>query len=154
MTAAITIRTASREDTRRITEIENLCFGAERFTARQVAYLVSRARGWLFVAETGGETAAYISLLAHSRRNGLRIYSLAVDPRFRGLGAGAALIEKAIETASKNGFSYISLEVRAGNEAAVNLYRKYGFEVSSIIAGYYPDGEDACAMRLSVNPPA
>jgi ribosomal-protein-alanine N-acetyltransferase len=41
----------------------------------------------------------------------------------------------------------ITLEVRASNEVARNLYRKLGFEDSGLRKGYYSDtGEDAVIM--------
>jgi ribosomal-protein-alanine N-acetyltransferase len=40
-----------------------------------------------------------------------------------------------------------ALEVRASNEAAITLYRKYGFEVNRVRKGYYRDNlEDALEM--------
>ena len=43
------------------------------------------------------------------------------------------------------------LEVRAGNEAAQDLYRKFGFEVVGRRPRYYQDNfEDALLMTLPV----
>ncbi|KAJ7590932.1 acyl-CoA N-acyltransferase [Mycena floridula] len=49
--------------------------------------------------------------------------------------------------------SYVSLHVRQSNRAAVSLYRDtLGFTLKDIEKGYYADGEDAYAMRLSLSP--
>ena len=42
----------------------------------------------------------------------------------------------------------VLLEVRAGNHAAIRLYRAVGFEATGERLGYYANGEDACLMQL------
>eukprot|EP00695_Tsukubamonas_globosa_P001742 TRINITY_DN280_c0_g1_i4.p1 TRINITY_DN280_c0_g1~~TRINITY_DN280_c0_g1_i4.p1 ORF type:complete len:142 (+),score=25.30 TRINITY_DN280_c0_g1_i4:200-625(+) len=47
------------------------------------------------------------------------------------------------------GAEYVSLHVRAGNYAAIHLYREtLGFKVHDVESKYYADGEDALDMRL------
>ena len=42
------------------------------------------------------------------------------------------------------------LEVRAGNEAALTMYRKFGYMESGLRKGYYSDNrEDAVLMTLA-----
>ena len=46
---------------------------------------------------------------------------------------------------------YVSLHVRRSNRAALHLYEKtLGFSISEIEAKYYGDGEDAFAMKRSL----
>lgn len=45
---------------------------------------------------------------------------------------------------------YMTLEVRASNEAALNLYQKMGFIQVNVSKSYYPDGEDAIVMTLAL----
>jgi ribosomal-protein-alanine N-acetyltransferase len=42
------------------------------------------------------------------------------------------------------------LEVRVSNTAAINLYRKLGFEIVSQIPFYYMDGEHAYLMKAKL----
>ena len=55
------------------------------------------------------------------------------------------------QTTSKQGVSRLLLEVRAGNAAAIGLYRKYGFIETGRRKNYYPlpEGgyEDAILME-------
>jgi ribosomal-protein-alanine N-acetyltransferase len=45
----------------------------------------------------------------------------------------------------------VTLEVRAGNEAAIGLYRRFGFEAIATRRGYYgDDDEDAVVMTLEL----
>uniref|UniRef100_A0A832I7C5 GNAT family N-acetyltransferase n=1 Tax=Pseudothermotoga hypogea TaxID=57487 RepID=A0A832I7C5_9THEM len=57
------------------------------------------------------------------------ISNLAVYPRFRGIGIGRLLMEKAEEDAKKIGSRRLVLEVEESNTIALSLYRKLGFEV-------------------------
>ena len=57
------------------------------------------------------------------------VFGITVLKEFWRLGIGSALTEACIECAKKAGYWQIELEVVAENEAAVLLYRKYGFTV-------------------------
>jgi ribosomal protein S18 acetylase RimI-like enzyme len=46
---------------------------------------------------------------------------------WRGRGVGAALLTAAIERAREDGLHKLSLEVFPHNDAAIALYRKFGF---------------------------
>ena len=46
-----------------------------------------------------------------------------------GLGIGSAMFEEMIEIAKERGVKIIELGVIEGNERAINLYEKYGFEI-------------------------
>ena len=75
------------------------------------------------------------------------IISIVVLPEHQRKGLGQALIEKALENMVKfyNAKSCY-LEVRVSNESAIRLYKKIGFEVHTVIRGYYADGENAYVM--------
>ena len=45
----------------------------------------------------------------------------------------------------------LSLEVRAGNDAAKALYRKFGFTEDGVRPNYYSNGEDAILMSCTVD---
>ena len=44
----------------------------------------------------------------------------------------------------------ITLEVRKGNYAAMEFYRRFNLEPVDVIRGYYNDGEDAYQMQLFI----
>ena len=75
------------------------------------------------------------------------IVSVAVRRMYRGHGIGELLLIGAIERAMAHRSSVVTLEVRASNEVAKNLYRKYGFQECGVRKGYYADDrEDAIIM--------
>ncbi|KAJ1912890.1 N-terminal acetyltransferase A complex catalytic subunit ard1 [Tieghemiomyces parasiticus] len=80
------------------------------------------------------------------------ITSLSVMRKYRRLGIAEKLMRLS-QRAMAEAFNaqYVSLHVRRGNIAALNLYRdNLKFSVHEIEAGYYADGEDAYAMRLDL----
>ena len=77
------------------------------------------------------------------------IATLATHPEFRRQGIAEQLLVTALEKAHAEGARSALLEVRAGNEAAQALYRKYGFDVVGRRKRYYKDNnEDAVLMTL------
>lgn len=75
------------------------------------------------------------------------ISTIAVHPRLRRKGIGQLILLAMIEKARSGGADHITLEVRASNLVAQNLYRKYGFQVVGQRGEYYSDNnEDAVVM--------
>ncbi len=68
------------------------------------------------------------------------IKSMRAHPDARGTGAGKAMLTHLIERARELGFSEIKLETGSGPvfDAAVGLYKSYGFEPCAPFAGYVP----------------
>jgi putative acetyltransferase len=83
---------------------------------------------------------------------------VSVGKSAQGQGVGTALMAALCEYADRwLGTLRIELTVYTDNEAAVKLYRKFGFEIEGTLRGYaMRDGEyvDAYTMaRLHPNPP-
>jgi ribosomal-protein-alanine N-acetyltransferase len=77
------------------------------------------------------------------------IATLATHPEFRQMRIAEQLLVTALESAYAEGARSALLEVRAGNEAAQTLYRKFGFEEVGRRERYYKDNnEDAVLMTL------
>jgi len=149
MKAGMTIRRATKADIGAIMNIESVCFPDDAFSRRQITYLVSAAKGIFYVADAGGVIAGYISLLVSERNNSGRIYSIAVDPRYRGEGIAGILIGEVIGYGVKKDLRAIFLEVRTDNVPAIALYEKYGFVKRFVKRGYYEDGGDAYSMAIT-----
>ena len=82
-------------------------------------------------------------------REEVHILNLATHPAYRRLGIAHSLLLFSLDFAYKRGAIAYLLEVRRGNEAALNLYEKVGFAPWRIRRNYYADtGEDALKMRL------
>ena len=76
----------------------------------------------------------------------LESVAVAVAERRRGLGR--AMCEAVLEWCEAQGAAEVELEVRAGSEGAIRMYRRLGFEPEGIRRRYYTQPtEDAVLMR-------
>ena len=75
------------------------------------------------------------------------VTTLAVRSDLQGQGIGARLLLALVRAAKADGMTSLTLEVRAGNEPAQALYRRFGLAPAGIRRGYYrATGEDAVVM--------
>lgn len=80
----------------------------------------------VFLAEVDGDLAGQVKLITWW--NGYAyIDDLIVNPQFRGLGVGKALMESAISWSREKRFPGIMLETQDDNVAACQLYNSCGF---------------------------
>ncbi|WOG98757.1 hypothetical protein DCAR_0418102 [Daucus carota subsp. sativus] len=76
------------------------------------------------------------------------ITKLAVKEKYRRQGQGEALLRAAIEKCRARNVHRISLHVDPSRTAALNLYKKFGFQVDSLVEKYYSSDRDAYRMYL------
>lgn len=75
------------------------------------------------------------------------ITNIAVSSKYRKLGIASNLLIKLFDVCKTFNCEDITLEVRASNIPAQNLYKKFNFKEEGIRKGYYSDnGEDAIIM--------
>lgn len=79
--------------------------------------------------------------------------NLAVARSLRGRGYGRSLLRHMLDVAAGRGCRICSLEVRASNQAAIGLYRAFGFREIALRRRYYGD-EDALVMLAELPVPA
>jgi len=79
------------------------------------------------------------------------IINVAVRDKYRGKGIGELLLIAGIDMSYDLNAITVTLEVRASNRTAQNLYAKYGFQKVGLRKGYYTDNrEDALIMTTDV----
>ena len=75
------------------------------------------------------------------------LMNIAVHPEYRGIGAGEKILEALIDLCRIKNMNDMTLEVRASNIPAQNLYKKFGFMQEGLRKHYYSDNnEDALIM--------
>jgi ribosomal-protein-alanine N-acetyltransferase len=79
------------------------------------------------------------------------VVTLAVRPESRRHGLGRQMMAALLLEARRRGAAEVTLEVRASNLPAQQLYANLGFQVVARRRGYYPDNnEDALVMLLEL----
>jgi ribosomal-protein-alanine N-acetyltransferase len=103
--------------------------------------------GIFFVALDGRNVVGYAG--AWLVVDEAHVTTVAVAPDQRRKGIGRLLTEELLKTAKDSGMLCSTLEVRAGNEPAIELYKQLGYVVTAQRKAYYPDNqEDALVMWL------
>lgn len=75
------------------------------------------------------------------------ITTIAVREELQRQGIGELMIIAVLNLAREMYAQFVTLEVRASNTGAQNLYRKYGFKQTGVRKGYYTDNrEDGLVM--------
>lgn len=143
------IRPATAADLPAILAVERSCY-AQPWSEGQFRDELGTPHAHLDLLILAGEVAGYHCwwLLCGE----LQVLNLATAPRFRRCGVAARLLAHALRQGAGQGMERALLEVRAGNEAAIRLYRRFGFQVYGRRAGYYADGEDALLMECRQPP--
>lgn len=142
----VRIRPARLADLDRLHYFETAYFGLDQFTRRQVWYLLTRANATTLVVEHGGQVVGAATMVWRTNSRIGRLYSIVLDSAARGYGLAAQLLKRCEALARKQGCARLRLEVRTDNEAAIRLYRRYGYSVERELTEYYTDGSDALQM--------
>lgn len=82
----------------------------------------------------------------------VQILNLAVHPDHRRQGLGRALMAYVLDEARERLAVTMTLEVRDGNVAAIELYERLGFKRTGVRRAYYGEGRDGVLMTRSLNP--
>lgn len=146
------IRRMTREDLDAVLCIETASFRTPWTCALFVEELArTDDRVWL-VAEEDSALLGFGGVMLAP--DGAHVMDLAVAPEARRSGIARSLMLRLAGEAAHRGARRITLEVRAGNEAALSLYASLGFGVAGIRPRYYDDtGEDAVIMRADTSRP-
>lgn len=152
MNPVLAIRDLTEADLPWMAEQERVIFAAAAWSPALIRedfhFGYSRYRG----VEIDGELVGY-AVYGYDG-DAFHLMNLAVDPERRGAGAGRALLEDFLHQARHEGAPDAWLEVAVDNEAALGLYRAYGFEDVRIRPRYYqPEDIDALVMRLRLTAP-
>ncbi|HTP66769.1 MAG TPA: ribosomal protein S18-alanine N-acetyltransferase [Geobacteraceae bacterium] len=75
------------------------------------------------------------------------ILDVAVRRDRRGKGIGRRLVERVLLFCRERGASFVALEVRVSNKAAIALYHQAGFVEKGRRRKYYENSEDAILME-------
>src|SRR5690606_20029436 len=89
-------------------------------------------------------------VLCHRGTRLARVYSLAVDPDYRGKGLAAWLIHAGEKGARDSGRLYMRLEVSSQNNSAIRLYESLGYKQFGLYHDYYEDHSDALRYQKRI----
>jgi ribosomal protein S18 acetylase RimI-like enzyme len=141
---------ATANDVDRLAALEIDLFHTDRCSKKSLRHLIRHAHVIVARQQDTPQIVGYAILLGRKNSKKMRIYSFGVvaAARNRGLaGEMIAALEKIVELSQCH---MLTLEVSDCNTAAVNLYKKHGFEQYGFRLGYYEDGGHAILMRKRI----
>ena len=141
------LRKAFHEDLEALLGLEALCFDGDRLSRRALARWTKASNCVFLVAELDGRVAGYGLVVLRRTSLAARLYSIALAPEARGRGLARALLEALEEGTLAAGRTEMRLEVAQGNEAAIGLYQRSGYEIFGEWPDYYENHDDAWRMR-------
>jgi ribosomal-protein-alanine N-acetyltransferase len=138
------IKQMTRQDCEKVLQVEEACFSVP-WSKKSFEDSFSYAGNHYLVAWEEEKLVGFIGLMAVGEE--ADITNVAVLPAYRRQGIGACLVGEMLELAKSEKIQKIMLEVRASNEAAIALYKKYGFQFLCKRKNYYQKPtEDADIM--------
>ena len=130
-----------------IAGLEKLCFH-DPWSEKSISSELENALALWLVALEGETVTGYVG--SQTVLGWTDMMNVAVHPDYRRRGIGEALVEELIVRLKAMGNECLTLEVRASNEPAKQLYDKLGFREVGRRPNYYRNPkEDALIMRLA-----
>ena len=127
-----------------IVQLEQTCFSVPWTENMLTDALFDPQASFIVAEDDEGNVVGYAGL--HVVLDEGYIDHVAVEPDARRHGVGSALLEVFCRFGAAN-LAFLTLEVRASNEAAIGLYEKHGFHRAGLRPGYYQKPkEDAVIM--------
>lgn len=125
-----------REHLEDLERLERICFSRPWSKKMLAEELENQCAAFLVAQEpVSGAVLGYAGLLVVADEG--YITNVAVFPDYRRQGIAAQLIDVFCRFAQGNRLAFLTLEVRPGNKAAIELYRSFGFEEVGRRRNYY-----------------
>ncbi|MDY5022836.1 MAG: ribosomal protein S18-alanine N-acetyltransferase [Blautia sp.] len=131
------------EDLEQVMEIENQLFSVP-WTKEGYFTFLTRDDTMFLVVEEKGKILGYCGLLMVLDEGD--VTNVAVCRERQREGIGSFLVSSLLRLAGDQGISMIHLEVRSGNETAIRLYERLGFQRDGIRRNYYSDPEEDAVL--------
>ncbi|MEZ5592145.1 MAG: GNAT family N-acetyltransferase/peptidase C39 family protein [Gammaproteobacteria bacterium] len=135
-----------------LTALENHCFETDRLSRRNFRHMLTKANAALLVDEQDGQLRGYVLVLFSRGTSMARLYSIAVDPAWRGQQISNALVDAAEQVTLEHDCVVLRLEIRRDNPASLALFQRKGYKPFKVVPDYYEDHMDALRFEKHLAP--
>ncbi len=149
-TNQLVVDVAKQDDLQSLIDLENRCFETDRLSRRSFRYWLSNEQCVFLTAHIQQQLVGYILIIYHRGTRLARLYSITIDPKFRGKGIAGTLMLAGEERAQRDGRLYMRLEVNIDNHTAIGLYERQGYKRFGLYHDYYEDHSDALRMQKTI----
>lgn len=138
------IRPMECQDVKQVAALEQQTF-SQPWSEHAFLDMVDKENVCYLVAEENDDVVGYCGV--HHVLGEGEITNVAVAEKMRNRGIGYAMLTELFERGRQMGVEAFTLEVRAGNAAAIHMYEKLGFVTEGIRKNFYEKPrEDALIM--------
>jgi [ribosomal protein S18]-alanine N-acetyltransferase len=143
-----------RRHLRSVMRIEEECYPRPWSATLFLSELAQRTSRYYRAATVGPMVVGFAGLMVVEDEG--HVTTVTVDPQWQHRGVGTLLMLDLARAAPGLDVRHLTLEVRAGNDAAQGMYRRFGFAPAGLRRNYYAEtGEDAIVMwAYDVDAPA
>ena len=142
---AVRVVPLRRRHLRSVIRIEEECYPRPWSATLFLSEIAQRSSRRYMVATIGPLLVGYCGLMVVDDDG--HVTTLTVDPAWHRRGVGTVLLLDQARVAPSLGVRHLTLEVRASNNGAQALYRRFGFAPVGVRRNYYAEtGEDAIVM--------
>jgi ribosomal-protein-alanine N-acetyltransferase len=139
---------------RHLTEVLRLnlrCFSeGENYTKHTFEYLLNEPNCLSYRVIAPGENIVGFVFVMTGEDGAGHITTIGIAPEYRRRNLANRLLDHAENALRKREINTVRLEVRAGNIAAQNLYRRRGYAVIQRLKAYYNNCEDGFLMVKAI----
>lgn len=141
------LKPLAREQLNALLELDRLCFGG-LWTLEGYQRELDSPNSDLLALSLAISTSPLLAMgCLWAILEEAHITILAVHPHYQRQGLGQAMLIALLTAAQHRGLERATLEVRASNQPALSLYKKFGFKLAGQRRRYYQDtGEDALIL--------
>lgn len=140
------VRKFEPNDIKSLANLEKECF-SRPWSEESILTEFSKQNSFCFVAISSQSLKIIGYIGCYYVLDECYITNLAVSSLARDQGVGSTLVEKVLKEAEQRNFAFVTLEVRASNIVAINLYKRLGFKAQGMRKAYYSNPtEDAILM--------
>jgi ribosomal-protein-alanine N-acetyltransferase len=138
------IRKMTLDDLEQVVAIDQVSFSLP-WPARSFQFeLTDNPASRCWVADMAGRIVGMV--VAWLIVDEIHIATFATHPDFRKQGIGKALLLHTLRSAKAGGALTSFLEVREGNNVALDMYRKFGYVEIGRREGYYKDNDETAIL--------
>jgi ribosomal protein S18 acetylase RimI-like enzyme len=135
---------ATWQDLNDLRRLEEICFLDDSWPLWDLIAVLTLPKITRLKAVMDGKMVGFIAGDPQPREKLGWVSTLGVLPQYRRKGIAEALL---VQCETELGFPSIRLSVRRTNDAALELYKKAGYQMVDIWRNYYHNGEDALVLE-------
>ena len=146
------IKKVSLRDLNKIYSLEKKIFKSDSFSQNLLQNLIQFNSFFLKLVDPKkpDKLIGYVIIIKDDEHQ-FNLINFAICKKYQGRGYGSLLLEKTLSKIKEHiEINKLILNVKTTNIRAINLYKKYGFQIIGKIENYYTRNESAYLMELKI----